>query len=362
MNIIDFSVDALSKHQLWYATLENYTDEITLCRPTTVGFEPYNKATAYRMFNGRTLIGFDNVIEAQSQNGIVSIGQGTTEYISTQPYERIKHICEIAPPNDQFGTFTFVDSQPVLSPTTDWRCDAGRYGPSPYPDFNGNYADPISEKSVLLEYEPILSVPGIAHLIYLRRSNFEAERNEFLNNATTQMATATLPEMFVLLNEWSKVANEPFNNAEEIAQDAKSFLSAIHFNESIIAGYPSMQIARFIEGDSQARQRPNNPLPINTDIELFIKTRSSHLSLASLLSTDRGLWDVQDIAELEQPTLYNNMLSLHNQFFAANAPDNFSVEMFEKLYAPLVPEGQAAYIRSWIKAYIAAEHTRLSLV
>lgn len=361
MNIVTFSVDALSKHQLWYATLENYTNEITLCRPTTTGFEPYTKATAYRMFNGRVVIGFDNAIEAQSQNGIVAIGEGTTEYISTQPYERIKHLCEIAPPNDNLGTFTFVDSQPVIEENLDWRCDSGRYGPSPYPDFTGEYVNPVTEKSILLEYEPILSVPGIAHLIYLRRSNFEEERHQFLNNATTQMATATLPEMFVLLNEWAQVTEEPFSNSELIAIDAKNFLNAVHFDESFINGYPPMQITKFIVGDDQARQRPETPLPINNVLQLFIKTRSSHLSLSSLLSTDPGLWDVEDVAQLEEPTLHTNMLSLHKQFFVNDAPEGFSLELFENTYALAIPEGYASYVRSWLNAYKVAEDLRKPL-
>lgn len=314
------------------------------------------------MFNGRVVIGFDNAIEAQAQNGIVAIGDGTTEYVSTQPYERIKHLCEIAPPNDNLGTFTFVDSQPVIQENLDWRCDSGRYGPNPYPDLNGEYINPIETNSVLLEYEPIFSVPGIAHLIYLRRTNFETERNEFLNNAITQMATATLPEMFVLLNEWAQVSEPPFNNGELISQDAKDFLAAIKFNPALIDGLPPMQISKFICGDNNARQRPAEPQPVSQQLFWFVKSKVSHLSLAGLLSTDPGLWDVRDVAELERQPLNNNMLSLHNQFFVNDAPEGFSLEMFETTYAVVIPDGQANYIRSWIKAYVLANTIRASLV
>ena len=361
MNIETFTVDALQKHQMWYALVENYTNEITLCRPTAAGFDPYNKATAYRMFNGRIVIGFDNAIEAQSQNGIAAIGEGTTEYISTQPYERIKHLCEIAPPNDTQGTFTFVDSQPVLQEFLDWRCDSGRYGPHPYPDFNGEYVNPVETNSVLLEYEPIMSVPGIAHLIYLRRSNFENERHEFLNNATTQMATATLSEMFVLLNEWAQVSEEPFNNTEMIATDAKDFLNAIKFYPPLINDYPPMQISRFLVGDESARQRPSDPQPLTPQLSLFVKSRVSHLSLAGLLSTDPGLWDVEDVAQLEKETLNNNMLSLHNQFFVNDAPDYFSLDTYEDYINAVVPQERQPYIKSWFNAYKNAETVRKEL-
>lgn len=358
MEIVDFNVDALHKHQMWYVLTKNYRDELSLGRPTPSGISPYDKTSAYRMFNGRVLLGFDDIIDAQSQNGLVATNADTVEYISTQPYERIKHLCEIAPPNDQFGTFTFVDSQPVVSPDKNWRCDNGRYGPSPYPDFNNNYTDPINEKSVLLEYEPILSVPGIAHLIYLRRSNFETERNEFLNNATTQMATATLPEMFVLLNEWSKVSQAPFENSEEIAQDAYQFLNLLNFNENLIIGYPEMQIAKFIMGDINARLRPDTPLPISEQLENFIRNRSSHISLASLLSTNPGVWDIWDIAELEQTSIRNNLLAIYKKFLVSDAPEGFSLSMYREGIKEKLPEGYSGYLESWFSAYDKAEGFR----
>lgn len=358
MEIVDFNVQALNNHQMWYVLTKNYGDDLALGRPTPSGISPYIKASAYRMFNGRVLLGFDDIIDAQLQNGLVAVNGGVTEYVSTQPYERIKHLCEITPPNDQFGTFTFVDSQPVISPDKDWRCDNGRYGPSPYPDFNNNYVDPITEKSVLLEYEPILSVPGVAHLIYLRRSNFEQERYEFVNNATTQMATATLPEMFVLLNEWSKVSQPPFENSEEIAQDAHQFLDLLSFDETLISGYPSMQISKFIMGDTNARLRPESPLPISQQLENFVRNRSSHISLASLLSTNPGVWDLWDIAELEEVSIRNNLLALYKKFLVSDAPENFSLSLYRELIKERLPEGYGIYLESWFSAYDKAEEFR----
>jgi hypothetical protein len=230
------------------------------------------------------------------------------------------------------------------------------------PDLNGDYPNPIETNSVLLEYEPIFSVPGIAHLIYLRRTNFQTERNEFLNNAVTQMATATFSEMFVLLNEWAQVSEPPFNNGELISQDAKEFLAAIKFNPALIDGLPPMQISKFICGNNNARQRPAEPQPMSQQLLWFVKSKVSHLSLAGLLSTDTGLWDVRDIAELEQEPLHKGMLALHKQFFVNEAPDGFSLAMFESTYAPMIPDGQANYIRSWLKAYGVADTIRASLV
>jgi hypothetical protein len=358
MNIVTFTVEALQKHQMWYALSGQYENELTVCVPTGAGFEPYNGATAYKMFNGRVVLGFDNTIQAQSQNGVAVIGEGFTEYVSTQPYERIKRICEISPPNDTQGTFTFTDSQPINTPDKQWRCDSGRFGPFPYPDLNGEYKKPISDRSVLIEYEPILSVPGIAHLVYLRRSNFSTERHEYLNNALTQMATATLPEMFVLLHEWSMVTESPFDNNEEIAKDAKEFLQKIHFITNIIDGYPSMQISRFLSGDNNARQRPETPLPPSESMLSFIKSKTSHLSLASLLTTDPSLWDVVDIAELEKETIKQNMLSLHKQFYANDAPSDMSYDQFSEYVTNTIPVERRPYVQSWLNAYKVAEETR----
>lgn len=354
MKVNNFTVDALQKHKLWYVLIETYGDDITLCRPTPAGIEPYNKAAAYRMLDGRVLIGFDDLLDAQSQNGLTVIGEGTTEYVSTQPYERIARLCSIAPPNDNLGTFIFTDSVPVLQPNTEWRCDSGRYGPGPYPDVEGVLNRPINDKSVLVEYEPIISVPGIAHLIYARRTNYQNERDYFLNNATTQMATATLSEMFVLLDEWSKVSEYPFQNTEEIARDAKRFLNAIKFDETLIIGYPPMQIAKFLMGATDARLRPENPLPINQQIETFVRNRSSHLSFASLLLTNPGIWNTLDIAETEQEILKNNTAALYEHFFSSKMPDGFSLVMFRERLLDKLPEGYGRYVDSWFNAYDVA--------
>lgn len=358
MRVVDFNVEALHRHQMWYVLTEAYEDEFELGRPTPTGIAPYTKASAYRMFNQRVLLGFDDLLDAHSQNGLVAISNGVTEYVSTQPYERIVRLCNIAPPNDDLGVFGFADSVPIVQENTDWRCDNGRYGPRAYQDMNGIAVNVASEKSVVLEYETIISVPGVAHIVYIRSTNYRNERDTFLNNATTQTVTATLPEMFVLLNEWSKVSQYPFENAEDIAQDANQFLNLIKFDEDYISDYPPMQIAKFIMGDTNARLRPINPLPINQELELFIRNRSAHLSLASLLSTNYGVWDLSDIAELEESSIKSNMLSLYKHFFQQDAPEEFSLSMYREHIKDKLPEGYGTYIESWLLVCDKAEEFR----
>lgn len=302
MIIEDFNVEALKHHSLWYLLKKEHGTQVDVVRPTPAGNEPWTDFKAYRMFNGRTLLGFGKLAETVHAQGLLAIGEGVSEHISTQVYERVEHLCLIQPPNDDLGTFAFTDSQPVPS-NTDWRCDISYYGPWPFPDLEGNMLRPTADKSVLIEFETIISVPNIGHLIYLRRKNYAEQRWQLVNNAITPMTAPTLSECMKLVYEWSIVSQEPFNNNEAISQKAAEFCSLTGLQQWHIDAYPDMQIARFLAGRDDARMRPDDAIGPQEDLLLYIKQNSSFVSLASLLECNLGTWDVQDIAELEQTSL-----------------------------------------------------------
>jgi hypothetical protein len=61
MIIKDFSLDVIADHSSWYLLKNNYKTGLTMMRPTPVGPEPYTDYSAYKMADGRTLIGFNKV-------------------------------------------------------------------------------------------------------------------------------------------------------------------------------------------------------------------------------------------------------------------------------------------------------------
>jgi len=304
MIIEDFSVEALQHHSLWYLLKKQYGQHVDVVRPTPAGNDPWTDFRAYRMFNGRILVGFSSLAETVHAQGLMAIGEGVSEHISTQAHERVQHLCAIQPPNDDLGTFIFTDSQPIPSnDKTDWRCDVSFYGPFPFPDREGTYHRPVEEKSVILDFESILTVASVGHLIYVRRSNYAEQRWQFVNNAITPMTAPTLSECMKLVYEWSVVSQDPFNNSEPISQKAAQFCSITGLEQWHIDAYPDMQIARFLAGRDDARMRPEDAVGPQEDLIVYIKQNSSFVSLASLLDANPGTWDVQDIAELEQTSL-----------------------------------------------------------
>lgn len=329
MKIKEFSVNALQKHSLWYLLKKQYKNDIDIVRPTAAGNEPWLDVEAYKMFNGSILLGFSHPTKTIFAQGLVAIGDGITEHISTQAYERIDYLVNIKPPNDNFGTFSFVDSQPVpINSGRDWRCDVSYYGPMPFPDLEGNKVQAMSDKSVLVTFEPILSIPGTAHLIYLRRTDYADARDYHVNHALTPMTACTLSECIKLIYEWSQVSHEPFNNIEDIAVDAKKFCEILGITEDLVSPYPDMQIAKFLSGNPKARNRPDNPVGPTEPLIQFIRRNTAHMSLASLLSINPGVWDVRDIAELEQTSIDLRKQALFKDLLGREYPEDGILPQF----------------------------------
>lgn len=347
MIIENFTVEALNHHSLWYLLKKQYGQHIDIVKPTPAGNEPWTDFKAYRMFNGKVLIGFSKPGKTVSAHGLMAIGEGVSELFSTQAYERIEHLYLIQPPNDDLGTFIFTDSQPIPS-STEWRCDISNYGPWPFPDLNGNYSRPVQEKNVIVEFEPIINMVGVGHLIYVRRLNYTEERWEFVNNALTPMTAPTLSETLKLVHEWATVSQEPFNNTELISLKAKQFCEVTGLESWHLDAYPDMQIARFLAGEQNARLRPSDAIGPQEDLVLYLKQNCSFISLATLLSANHGTWDVQDIAELEQ-----NSIPLRK---AALFKDSCNIEYPGDGNIPnMIWENLGSYLEPWFKLFDKAK-------
>jgi hypothetical protein len=349
MIIKDFSLDVITEHQTWYLLHNNYQTGLTIMRPTPVGPEPYTDYSAYKMADGRVLIGFNKLVATVLSQGLVALGDDGSEYITTQVWERISDICQIAPPNDDLGTFAFVDSQPpsILEPHKDWRCDKEYYGPYPYPTLEGVILDPFNESSVIVAFEPIISIAGIGHLIYMQRTNYKEQRNELVNNAITPMTAPTLSETLKLIYEWSLVAEEPFSNQELIAQDARAFVQNTGLTSDLLNSYPNMQIVKFLSGDGQARVRPADAVAPQVDLLEFIQKRVSHISLTQVALLNPSIWNSDEIAMAEQDliqTKCDSFVTQHmpNMFTGINA-NNVEEVFSSEAHSAIIP-----FLKEWL--------------
>lgn len=322
MKIVDFKTEDLYKNSLWFVLNKKYRDDITLVRPTAAGPEPFINFSAYRMPNDCVVIGFPEPLKTVSAQGYFTIGDGVSEYISTQAYERIEHLINIQPPNDDLGTFVFTDSQPVPASLA-WRCDVAYYGPAPFEDLDGNRINPTEDVNVLVEFEPIISLAGYSHLVYLRRKDFAAGRYEHLNNALTPYTAATLGECIKLIHEWHVVAGEPFNNSQDIANKARHFCIETGITEELISPYPDMQIARFLRRDKDARLKPSNAIGPRDSLLTFVGKNISHMSLASALSKHcQSETFIKEIAKEEQISIEKNKEALYTKLSGHPYPED----------------------------------------
>jgi hypothetical protein len=349
MVIKDFSTDVIANHPTWYLLKNSYQTGLTIVRPTPAGHEPYTDFSAYKMADGRVLIGFNKLVATVLSQGLIALGEDGSEYITTQVWERISDICRIVPPNEDLGTFAFVDSQPpsILEPHKDWRCDKEYYGPYPYPTLDGEILDPLSESSVIVAFEPIISLVGIGHLIYMQRTNYKEQRNELVNNAITPMTAPTLSETLKLVYEWSLVAEEPFSNQELIAQDARDFIRIAGLSEELLSPYPNMQIAKFLAGDEEARVRPSDAVAPQPELIEFIQNSVSHISLTRIALLNPEIWDSSEIAAVEQELLQHKCDSFIEQH-GKGMPSGITIDDLETVIPENLKSMLLPFFTEWL--------------
>jgi hypothetical protein len=124
----------------------------------------------------------------------------------------------------------------------------------------------------------------------------------------------TFWECLKLVREWSIVNSEPFNNNELIANKANQFMTALNFSNeelSLIDNQNNMQIAKYILGDENARQRPDDLFEMNDDIRNILFKRLSSGTMAALEYLNPGMWDINELIEAERITL-----SGHKEIFS----------------------------------------------
>lgn len=297
-----FTTDILLTHKMFFILnqLPKNAQEVDIWIQTPAGLESVDFVNVYTLHDGTLLAAWKHPFEKLSLQNLTAFCDGVTQVLNLYPLERIIDIYD-RPTDAEFGTFIFTKSAPIDS--GDWRCDKGMYGSRPFEAESVSRV--ITNIGQVVYFEPFLSVNNVGNLIYIESNSKSDLANEKLNNSIVPTTGRTLQETLRLIYEWSILANEPFNSADEAAICAKDFLSLLKFSDSDIAlldSLPPMQVAQFLSGSETARIRPDNIPELSGEIKEIIFKRMGSSSLCALLQI-HGIEDVYGLLELERQEL-----------------------------------------------------------
>jgi hypothetical protein len=311
MNIQPFNLDVVNKYNMFFMLQKlNATSTIDLYYQEVNNNVPFEDCALFEMLNGQVLVAFPEYFTHISKHNLIATDGVVTEIVSLQIFERIYKYYEHGIGEIDAGGFTFMNSAPVPSFENQWRCDAGLYGVE-------LFADPLGDSTVvvpdvadaLLVYEPILSINGVAHLVYIEREN-KNNKTELMNNSITPFATYSLGEALKLILEWAQVSQPPFSNTEPVAAKAFEFAQQLGIEQTIVSNQPDMQIFEYLKGNPTARVRPENVQPISPATDTFIKKNVAHSCLYSLVAIYPDAANITEVKQAEQQKLSKDLESL----------------------------------------------------
>ena len=362
MTLPDYSPFAVQSDKAFYILDTIEADDVLLYRKTPAGDDPFTEFSAYRLENGQILIAFEEHFRHALRGNLVAHSGDREEVVNLSLYERLRPYYDLGTemPSGDRGAFMFLDSQPIHDPLDEWRCDTTSYGPQKYLAPGEERRTLLSELAQIVTYEPVLSVNGVAHLVYLQRQDDEEARDYVVNADPVPFCGVTLSEAMKLLHEWAAVADPPFSNSEDIAQDARDFLAAIGFYPGLVANQAEMQIARYLRGETDARRRPSNPQDNTDELRLFLKRRVAHGSLAGALSIYPGSGDVVQAALIDLANVESDFAS--SLFFYGVDPQGHSLAAAETAIAAISETRGGAKQFMALKVKILREKQAIALL
>jgi hypothetical protein len=306
ISVSPFSTSVMASARLFFVLREIDADQIEIVRRTPAGDDPFTDANVYRMDNGKLMVTLDHPLKYSGNLVLIAQAGGVEEIINLQTFERLIEFYDRQPDVDvsQVGVFVFCKSEPIYDPSMEWRCDNTMYGARVYDTPSVKNPQLVKSAEDIIVYEPILTVPSVGHLVYSHLRNDEVARRDFIDNAELPIGAYTLGEMFKVLHEWATVAGEPFNNIDPISADARAFLDAIGFYESLVDGQVDMQVASYLRGKQNARLRPTNVAPTSPELLHFVRERMAFSSLSALSLVFPELVNTDDILIEEQRQLH----------------------------------------------------------
>ena len=315
-----FNLEVIKTHKCFYLLHHiRGASELQILHNTPAGYIETNVADAFSMPNGAIIIGWKAPLNIGPMHNLVAVHGQTTENINLVPLERVIDIYD-RPVDAQVGVFTFTNSDMILAPNLDWRCDNGKFGPRSF-----HPVTIIDDLPQIVMYEPVLSVNGVGHIIYIEGVGKQTLANHHINEDSHPVTGRTLWESLKLIREWAIVNEDPFNNTEAVAHKAHQFIRELKLTEqeiTVIDQQIPMQIANYLTGNTNARQRPDGVLPITDDVKHLLFSRLASCSVAALEYMNPGMWDLQELlrVEREQLLIDEQIFEMLKQTFEPNRP------------------------------------------
>lgn len=302
--VTPFDLSVLSTHRSFFVLthIDANATNLDVVIDTPSGRTSADFIDLYRMQNDMLVAAWkDPFKHTPHHNAIVTSSNGY-EVVNLTQTERLLEFYN-KPLNSRTGTFAFANSVVVVQPNTNWRCDAGLYGTWNFrqvPDF-------VENNNEIIFFENVLSLNGDSHLCYLEGKHKTAARDYEINHSFLPCAAATLQEILKLVDEWSIVADEPFNNQDIVSAKAKRFMTAMRWTDdelALIRSATPMQISRYLTSEPNARQRPSDVTALDTALTAAVFKRMAHGSLAYANALHGGnLWDQNALLEVENAQL-----------------------------------------------------------
>lgn len=295
----EFTIEIISDYECFYL-LKNIinTNSVSIFHNTPSGEIPVDTLDPFLMPNGRILLAWNDLLPTSSMHNFIAKSNNISEIVNLTPLEKIIDIYDrLANSND--GVFSFSNSKEIIAPGTEWRCDNGIYGPRP---FNPNMML-INQLSDIEIFEPVISINGISHISYLQVKSKTNLANEYFQNGEIPNAGRTFWEILKIIREWAIVNEEPFNNNEEISIKAKRMIDGLNLSQEelgFIDEQIPMQVANYISGSLNARQRPDGIFNINDNIKRILFSRMASGTVSALEYLNPGIWDLQELLEIEK--------------------------------------------------------------
>ena len=336
MNIEPFNLDVINKYNMFFMLQKlNATSTINLYYQEVNNDVPFEDCALFEMTNGQVLVAFPEYFTHISKHNLVATDGVVSEIVSLQIFERIYKYYKHGIDSIDAGGFTFMNSAPVPSFDNQWRCDAGLYGVELFADPLGDSTIAVPDAAdALIVYEPILSINGVAHLVYIERQN-KNNKTELMNNSSTPFATYSLGEALKLILEWAQVSEQPFNNTESVATKAFEFTQRLNIGQTLVSNQPDMQIFEYLKGNPTARVRPENVQPLLPVTEVFIKKNMAHSCLSSLIAVYPDAANITAVKQAEQQKLLRDVDNLNLSASLLNDPNNKDVSFYLKSRAEL---------------------------
>ncbi len=319
MQINNFTIQVVNDHRMFYMLdkISGDNESIFLFKETPSGRLEHTLFQAYRMANNKVLIAFPFEMPRMTDYNYVAVCGEIEEIVNTQCYERIHNIYTKTPDNDK-GCFAFANSLPVVLDIETGRCDINNYGPINFTK-NGLIAEPlVDDVNKLITYEPILSVNGVGHIIFIHMKDDEELAELVINNFEIPTAARTFMEILKVMTEWAEVHEPPFNNREPVVDKTIQLFETIGLDNDLVdhikTNQVDMQVAQFLLGNPNARVRPNGVLPLTTEVENWLLSKLCFMTLSKLLEFYPDAWDTEEVLEKEKEIFTPRMIGCFSNY------------------------------------------------